>query len=434
MTKYSSALLIAFSGSFSIAMLATGAMAAENDYTLATSARYEYLDNPDRKANSDLTDTATTAIVDVGIRRSTANVDADVNYMGRLVDYRHDSLEDRKYFTGDSTLRWKIKPEVFSWALTNNRSMQLLSASSADTLDNRQIVDVTSTGPQLDLRVAGTDVLHLDYNYSLASFERNTVIDQTRQNATISYRHYVSQRLAVSATAYALTSEYDNAAIPGFDRYNYSASADYTTDQLTLSAELGGIDIRREGQTPTNGDLIRLETEYKINTRSTFTASYSSNEEDIISNLNSFQPSEDLIIGDRLGDSNLTSMFRQLISSIGYRYAAPDSFTLSLEASEQERRVEVGTNNYTDQRVNINLGVPFGQNIKMRFFARHSDMVFPDQLKEQQRVELGVTTNYRVTNRLSLNFSFLNTDQTSNQADDEYDGINAFMEFAYRIH
>src|SRR5690606_10218700 len=125
-----------------------------------------------------------------------------------------------------------------------------------------------------------------------------------------------------------------------------------------------------------------------------FTAFYSRSMEDMFSNLQS--PGrfyEQDFIDDRLGNSNLTQIYKQVQYGVGYTYARPESIRFNTEYGVFERTYSDSAFTQDDRRLSMTVSLPVSQNLDFAVYGRVSDLEFPGQAREQRRREIGARSN-----------------------------------------
>src|SRR5690606_10570107 len=137
-------------------------------------------------------------------------------------------------------------------------------------------------------------------------------------------------------------------------------------------------------------------------------------------------------IGDRLGNSNLTQIYKQVQYGVGYTYARPDSIRFSTEYGAYERTFSNRDFNQEDRRLSMTVSLPVSQNLDFSLYGRVSDLEFPGQFREQRRREIGARSNYRISQRLSIRLSVQTVNQNGRAAIDNYEGLNALLSITYR--
>ncbi|MES2625854.1 MAG: hypothetical protein V4628_11295, partial [Pseudomonadota bacterium] len=283
--------------------------AAEYDYLIEATALAEQIENPRRGNTSDEEEFLSQQRLRGTLSRATSRLIANVDYTGSKNNYRKNLLTDRTFVTGTSSVQWIIAPDRLSWNLSNTRSLQVVDSLLPDILDNRQVISLTSTGPSATFQLPGANRLTGSVDYSIADYEKSGLSSQDRLTGEMLLSHNFSTNYISSIGGNYLQSEVDNAPILDFDRYEYFWQNQYITEAFDVNLMLGQNVVQRDNFEDLENFLIRLNGNYKINSQSSLAFNYSDSFEDIFSNMMSSPVDPSQLIGDRIGNSNLTQNY-----------------------------------------------------------------------------------------------------------------------------
>lgn len=113
------------------------------------------------------------ATVDHGSRRLTADVRSDVEW--RM--YSDDSIDSQPYGNASADVEIAAVQNRFYWILTDDFGQVRSNAYTVDGPDNRQSINVLSTGPRLDIPFGGRTYLQLEGQYSNRRYSDSGELD-----------------------------------------------------------------------------------------------------------------------------------------------------------------------------------------------------------------------------------------------------------------
>lgn len=408
-------------------------------FGLGVTGSLEYLDNPLRLTDSDDTDLDRAVAIDASYATETERVVASLNYSAIKHDYENNLLDDREIVDGRGLLTLNIVPDVLLWNLTNFRSNQLIDASQPDILDNRQVINSTSTGPALSLPFGGANFINLQLNHTITAFEETGSVDQNQTAINADYTRILSARLRASLRTSYTELDFNSSFVPNFEISSVSVLGAFSTANYDLSLELGEYETERVGLGGSSNPLIQLDALYRLNTRAELRATYSKSVENTMSDIRNSQSAEDIQADDdggfdqRFGSSNLASVFEQESKGISFSYTSASLYTLQLEFASEERITQgLLSDTNTDDSISLNVQVPMGPRLNLGFRARISELDFQQRNSLQEREEVGFSASYRLNRRLSFSFLVSSMNQESNLSVDTNEGLNALLSVTYR--
>jgi len=412
--------------------------AAEYQYLIEATARAEQIENPQRLSADEQDEFLSEQRLRATLSRATSKLVTNIDYQGSKLNYRENLLMDRSYVTGSSSIDWIISPERFTWNLSNSRSLQVIDPLQPDTLNNRQVISLTSTGPSVTFQLSGRNRLSASIDYSIADYEMSALSGQKRTAADLVFSHNFSTSFISSLGANYLQSEFDDTPLFDFDRYEYFWQNEYTTEIVNLNLMLGQNVLSRGDFDDLENVLIRLSGSYKVNSQSTFDFNYSDSYEDIFSNMLSTQigritPTQP--IGDRLGNSNLNQNYELVQAGIGYVYTRSEFFGMNFRYTEAERTYQNTQTNQDQSDRTYHIGADWNlfENLSLNIYGRYTEQEFTDIDREQERNEYGLQAGYRISKSLYAQLGAFNVDQNGTLPIDNYDGLNYWISLTLSI-
>lgn len=222
------------------------AQAADDSSVFTLGVGAEYSDNIRRVAVNPESDTIVTASLASDLRRATTRYDLGLN-----TDLAYD------YYTGDTydaELRGnalldfdvQIVRNRFSWYVEDSFGQLQLAAATPDTPDNRENLNVLTTGPRFTQPIGSRSRFILTGVYEVEDYEQSP-LDATVAGGDLSFRHDLSPRQYLELTASKRETRYDDDVAFGdydVDEYSITWSATGARTSLALTA----------GQTQTTGE------------------------------------------------------------------------------------------------------------------------------------------------------------------------------------
>ncbi len=419
--------------------------AAEYQYLIQATARAQQIENPRLSgSNNDEDEFLLAQTLRGTLSRATSKLVTNIDYQGSKHNYRENLLNDRSFVTGSSSIDWIISPERFTWNLSNTRSLQVIDLLQPDTINNRQVTSLTSTGPSVTFQLSGRNKLSANAQYAIADYEMSAISGQDRITTNLLLSHNFSTSFVSSLGANYLQSEFDDSPVFDFDRYEYFWQNDYTTEIVNFSLMLGQNVLVRDNFDDQENALIRLTGNYKINSQSTVDILYSDSYQDLFSNMLStqvtrlapLQPSQPIeTIGDRLGNSNLTQNFELVQKGIGYTYTRSEFFGMNLNYTESERDYQDLQTNQNQSDATYHMGANWNlfENVSLHIYGRYTEQEFADINREQERTEFGLQSGYRISKSLYAQIGVSNVDQSGTLPIDDYDGLNYWLSITLSI-
>lgn len=412
--------------------------AAEYQYLIEATALAEHTDNPRRATLIGEEELLFQQRLRGNLSRATSKLVTNIDYLGTKNNYRKNLLSDRTYVTGASSIEWLIAPERFSWDLSNTRSFQVVDSLLPDTIDNRQVVSLTSTGPKATLQLSGRNKLSGSVNYSIADYEMEFLSRQDRIVTDALLSHNFSTNYISSVGGNYLQSKIDDAPILDFDRYEYFWQNQYVTEVFDINLALGQNILARGSSKDQENVLVKFSGNYKVNSQSSLRFNYSDSFADIFSDMLSSPRTTtlDQLTGGRLGNSKFNQNYELIQKGITYNYIKSEFFSMNIEYSEAERmydEVFAFAQNQFDKTSSIGANWKFFENIDFSLYGRYLEQDFSAINREQERKEYGMSLAYRISKSFYTQFTLQRVDQNGNFAQDEYDAVNYSLSLTYAL-
>ena len=406
------------------------------DSFLEVIAHVEHIENPQRRNEFNDDELLNQVSVRAGYTQETRLFDNSLNYIYSKREYQDDDIQDRDTVTGNGSSTLKIIPDRFSWNVNNSRTLQSIETILPDNPDNRQVVSITSTGPQFSTTFGGGNRVNLQLNYSWADYERIRNFSQTRKAANLEFAHIFSENLIGNIKADYFESDYDIGDTQDFKRKSLSVLGILNREDYYLSLEIGQNEITRRSENAWSNLLIKLDSNYQINTNSKFSLTYSKSGEDLLSNIQLIPDAEgetEIPLLDTVANSNRSQFYELKYGTLSYIYTSPNQIGASIGYTRSSRDYQSVNDDQEDERITLQVTWPVSDKLNLVLFGRQTDLLFSRNNRSQERNEIGFRGNYTLNNSFSFQFSIFKTDQDSNIVQDNYEGLNAYIAVTYRL-
>ena len=176
--------------------------------------------------------------VGMAIKEDSTNLAANVNASVESIDYRYDQQEDSNVGNLQAAMLFIIEPSLFEWHLSDVFTQTVTNPLDRNRPDNRQDVNVFSSGPNIFLRLSSKNLISLEARYQTASFE-DTIADNKRDKTTIRWNHDINSSFSSALNYESLGVTFDNTSLGKITKEDLFASASYSAGRNEYQAEVG---------------------------------------------------------------------------------------------------------------------------------------------------------------------------------------------------
>lgn len=176
--------------------------------------------------------------VEMAIKEDSANLVANVNASVESLDYRYDQQEDNNVGNLQATMLFIVEPRVFEWYLSDVFTQTVTNPLDSNRPDNRQDVNVFSSGPNIFLRLSSKNLISLEARYQTASFE-DTIADNKRDKTAIRWNHDINSSFSTALNYENLDVTFNNTSLGKLTKRDLFASASYRVGRNEYQAEVG---------------------------------------------------------------------------------------------------------------------------------------------------------------------------------------------------
>jgi hypothetical protein len=218
-------------------LLGTAISAAELDWSLESAIGHT--DNATRVANNEISDDIGSIGGTIDLNREGSRIDARLRGAGSFRTYLDDTYDDEFLGSGAAEFRLGLVGDALIWAIDDTFGQVLSDTFEPSTPDNRENLNVFSTGPDLHLQVGRTTELLVQGRYEDASYQSSDNADTQRVTGDIALIRRPSASVAWSLHASTSHVEYDTAGDTDYDNHEIFVRLESTGAHQTLTADLG---------------------------------------------------------------------------------------------------------------------------------------------------------------------------------------------------
>jgi hypothetical protein len=299
-------------GAWMILALAAGAATAQ-EISPRVTLEAIHSDNTQNSHTAPIDATALDALAGVRVDRTGPQLDLDLDFSVLHRSYFPNKLSSETLPSGNGVLRAAFVPERLTWVASDNVG-QISSQPFALKATDRQNVNVFSTGPDLDLPLAGRNRLELRLRYGLATYQTSN-IDSHRYGGEFGFGHSLSESSTLSVNYGAQKVDYQqNALYPSIDTDKLFLRYALESARTFLAADGGSESVRVAGGERKTTPHLLLVLERRVSPRLTLNAEYEHRYSDVAENLRA-----DLLDNFRRGgDQNVQALAAPFKSDRGY--------------------------------------------------------------------------------------------------------------------
>ncbi|MEL7310250.1 MAG: hypothetical protein AAFN07_01955 [Pseudomonadota bacterium] len=226
------ALLVLASG------LAAAPGRADVDVAYELSAGVANTNNINRSAEDGLDETAAIAGVALDIDADTRSINGTIDLDVEHRVYTKDTNDDETLGSLNANFQFDLIDRILTWQIADSFGQVLNDIFAPDNPQNREDVNVFSTGPIVSLPLNATNQIRVSAFYRDVSFE-DSPQNNNGLNGELSYVRNLSANRTLSLNASSATTDFDREIDPDFDRQAATVTFASRTSRSSLDVELG---------------------------------------------------------------------------------------------------------------------------------------------------------------------------------------------------
>ena len=383
------------------AALAADAMAARVDYTV--DAGVEHNNNVLLTPTDPISQRYTRAGLGFSIAENVSALQLNLSGRAEYRGYRDDVFNDTVDGMLSGRMNWIAIPDRLSFSVQDSLTVQPVDALTPNAPGNRQQVNVLSLGPNLLFNWSPAWHGRAELRYINNNAEITDEFNSKHFALALSATRDLSQVSTLSILAQARRVDFDD-DITGRDYRQADLFARYTHDlarlNFAIDAGYSRISYRSSFPRDRTDPLLRADVRWSLASRSTLTASVSSQFSDMSSDalrgISSEMPvtvPDNILTGDSVANA---SPYVMRGGEIGYEYADVRSH-YTIDAIVQKR--DYVESNALDQRsrgARLDAEWILRQNLTFGVFATYEKLDFTSLAREDRTLHSGATLRYQM--------------------------------------
>lgn len=218
-------------------LLSLPAFSADLDWSLESTVGHT--DNATRVENNEISDTIGTVGGHIELTRQGSRVDGRLRGAGSFRDYFDNTYSDEFLGSGVAELRVGLIGDSVTWSVDDTFGQALSDVFEPSTPDNRENVNIFSTGPDIRLHLGPSTEVVIRGRYQDSSYQHSDSVDNQRITGDIALVRRTSPSVAWSLNASNSNVDFSGAGNPGYDQQEVFARLESRGANQTLTADLG---------------------------------------------------------------------------------------------------------------------------------------------------------------------------------------------------
>lgn len=218
-------------------LLSLSAFSADLDWSIESTVGHT--DNATRVDSNEISDTIGSIGGHIELTREGSRIDARLRGRGSYRDYFDNTYNSEFLGSGAAELRIGLIGEALTWAVDDTFGQVLSDSLAPSTPENRENVNIFSTGPDLRLQLGRSTELVIGGRYQAASYQDENNVDNTRITGDIALVRRTSPSVAWSLNVNASNVDFDGQNNPGYDQQEVFVRLESKGANQTLTADLG---------------------------------------------------------------------------------------------------------------------------------------------------------------------------------------------------
>lgn len=409
---------------------------AQAQFGLGIVGELEHIQNPLRVVSPDEDELLSSVTVGAQLNRQTKRFTSLLNYSLNKQEYDKDILNDQTFLQGSGSLIWNVMPDRLTWNISNTRSNQLIDVSQPDVLDNRQVVDFTVTGPSLILPLGRASYFNVSAQVGIVDFAEFESLKHNRNTLSGSYTRVLNPQFTLSLQTSHTDVDYSEIKALNYNVSSAQGQLTFVNSNLNITSVLGSQSLERGGVRRTS-PIRRLDIQYRLNTRLSISVGYADTVEDLLSDISS--PSavdqsfvnSDIELDGNFGSTDNANIYQRIERSVGATYSVPSSFSVGLRYSNNVRGNVAVDSDDSDHRLSATFSIPVGNRLRFSSSIERSEQEFGFQQFTLERTGYRMGVDYRITDRLSLVFSAMDSNQEDSVLNGRISGRNISLGLSF---
>ena len=227
------------------------------DLDWGVEATVGHTDNATRVSSDEISDTIGSIGGHIEVTRDGSRIDGRLRGAGSFRDYFDNTYNDDFLGSGAAELRIGLIGEAVTWSVDDTFGQVLSDAFTPSTPDNRENVNIFSTGPDIRLQLGRSTEMVIGGRYQDSNYQNSSSVDNERVSGDISLVRHTSPAVAWSLNVSASSVDFNGAGNPGYDQREVFARMESRGTNQTLTADVG-IGVLDGGDQTDHTALVRI--------------------------------------------------------------------------------------------------------------------------------------------------------------------------------
>jgi len=391
MSRFAYRLIVVFL--LTLTLISALSAAADFDYELRAGSIYS--DNVRRTVVG--IEDQTIAVIGLSLntsgktRRFEGSLIADVEYL----NYLEDAFDDEVLPDVDAIAIFKVAPDIFEWTIGNKLRVYKQDPFGVDTANNRENINVFSTGPDFSMKFSSKTSIDLAGRYRDTRFELSDTGNST-VTGTLSLIRALSPNRSLSINVSTDRVEFDDQEMYGvFERQSAYLGFSSRNSRGDIQIRLGVNELRDDGGV-SSGNLASIAWNRRISETSTVSFNYSRRFSDAGNFFYDFDN-----IGSQPGGPNdinpIADPFENRSTSILYSYTRNRTeFSISAYLSDDQYQT-ITEFDSTNIGGSLNVSRQFGSGWGLGANANFQKRDFDEASRKDDYIDVTLSVDRRLT-------------------------------------
>jgi hypothetical protein len=343
-------------------------------------------------------------------------------------EYLDGSFDGEPFGAANADLKFILVPNLLNWQFQDRFGVINSDPLQASTPENREVMNVFSTGPELSLAIGKRTTVGLSATY------RNTRFEESDSNSDalggwLSLSRAVSPNRSLSLNLSAARVEFESELNSDFDRQAAYVGFNSRNSRGSIQVDVGYNELHDQGEV-LDGTFFSINWSRKLSSRVGMTLGYNQRYSDTANIFGDFQ-NPGLGFGDTRNVSSLSEAFEFSRVSIGFDYSQDKTKAYIRISADEYDYVSSSSLNRSYDGIRVGVSRDFAGSWSASLDADYRRSVFDDQSREDDDKYLRGKISKRISRNLKLNLAYSLSDRSSDQSGRDYSENRLSLTISY---
>jgi hypothetical protein len=218
-------------------LLGLPVISADLDWGIETTIGHT--DNATRTSSAGISDNVGSVGGYIDLRRDGSRIDGRLRSDGSFRDYFDNTYNDDFLGSVTAELQIGLIGESVIWSADDTFGQALSDSFAPSTPDNRENINVFSTGPDIRLQLGRSTEAVIQGRYQDTNYENSNGVDNERVTVGIAFVRHASPTVAWSLNADTSSVDFDDIWNSGYDQQDIFVRLESRDANQTLTADVG---------------------------------------------------------------------------------------------------------------------------------------------------------------------------------------------------